>query len=182
MYPTPDDRPGNGSYGRPNFNAPAVQARKTGTMLNAEGQTVAISIPKVVNMQFTNVSRPTDSFVMAISYDGSKTPAAVLARTGNAHRYRWLLPPNAQSGNYSAQELAKTRILGLVNNLAEVKADPDGAKMWQDKANNLVWIKVVGNLAANNDWYRIENFTAPFGQDLYQEMSLYLRDANTPSQ
>ena len=181
MYPTPEDRPGSGSYGRPNFNAPAVANRKTGTMVNAEGQTVAISIPKVVNMQFTNVSRAADSFVMAVSYDGTKNPVAVLARTGNANRYRWLLPPNKQN-YYGAEELARTRVLTMAANLNEVKADPNGTKMWQDKANNLVWFKVVGSLPLNNGWYRIENYTAPFGQDMYQEMSLYMRDKDVPNQ
>ena len=34
-------------------------------------------------------------------------------------------------------------------NLADVISDPTGGTMWQDTANDLVWIKYVGGLALN---------------------------------
>lgn len=176
-FPTPEDRPGTGNYGRP-----VIPVHTRGTMVNAEGQTVGISIPQEVGIELTNMSRATDAIVIALSFDGTKTPAAVLARTDNAVRYRWLLPPNVNRNNYSPEELMRTRVLTLAVSLDEVKADPNGTKMWQDRANNLVWIKVVGSLPVNAGWYRIENYTAPFGQDIYQNMSLYMRDSTLPNQ
>jgi hypothetical protein len=180
MFPDPPNRAGynQGNYGNtpPTF----VSGITKGTMVNAEGATVPISIPKIVSLNFSNVSRATDSFVVGVSFSGSVTPAAVLARTDDAYRYRWLMQPNPNTSVYGADVLTKARVLTLANNLAEVEADPNGAKMWQDSANNLVWIKVVGNFS-RNPWYRIENYTVPLGQDMYQNISLYMRDASMPS-
>ena len=184
MYPTPatSQYPG-GNYGTPNMTDPAVANRTTGTMLNAEGQTVAISIPKVVNMEFNNLSRATDSFVLAVSFDGSKTPVALLARTDNAHRFRWMLAaPTQNLAQMVPTDILKSRVLTMAANLAEVKADANGTKMWQDRANNLVWIKVVGSLPVNTGWTQREAIDAPFGQDLFQTISLYMKDNTIPNQ
>jgi hypothetical protein len=172
MFPTPEDRPGTGNYGRPVF----LPGTTIGTMRNAEGQTVPISIPKTLGLQFTNVSRSSDSFVMAVSFDGSKTPTAVIARNADAYNYHWLLGPNPMPGNIVPSDLQYARVLSMTNSLAEVENDDAGTKMWQDRANNLVWFKVVGNLPVKQEWRRIENFTAPAGQDLYQPLSIYMRD------
>ncbi len=152
---------------------------KQGTMVNAEGQSVGVSIPKVVSVNFTNVTKASDSFVFAVSFDGSKTPAGVIGRTGNAKRYQWLLGPNPNPDYQPSSDQA--RKLVLVNTLAEVEADTTGAKMWQDRSNNLVWVKVVGGLRVD-PWYRIINFTAPFGADLYNVMGLYIKDETIPNQ
>ena len=170
MFPTPEDRPGIGNYGRPVFSS----STKTGTMLDAEGKTVGISIPRTVNLHFTNLSRPTDAIVVAVSFDGAKTPAAILARTDNAWNFRDLIGPNPNPNFPGPEVRSRINILSLASTLDEVKNDPDGKKMWQDKANNLVWFKVSGKIPLNDGWYRIENFTAPFGQDIFQDISLYM--------
>ena len=172
MFPTPEDRIGTaGGLGGPVFSAGTI----TGTMVNAEGATIPISIPKEVNLEFTNMSRASDSFVMAVSFDGTKTPVAVIGRTGNAFRWRALLPPNIDTSRVGAQEYQYLRVLTMAATLAEMESDPSGTKMWQDRDKNLVWFKVVGSLPLHS-WYRIGSFTAPFGQNLYQGMSLYMRD------
>lgn len=180
MFPDPPNRAGINQKNYGDIPPTFVTGIRKGTMVNAEGTTVPISIPKIVHLSFTNASRATDSFVVGVSFNGSVTPSAVLARTDDAHRYQWLLPPNPNTAIYGAEALAKARVLTLANNLAEVEADPDGAKMWQDRDNNMVWIKVVGNFPLDS-WHRIENFTVPFGQNMYQNISLYMRDSTTPS-
>ena len=177
MFPTPPPGVGTGiNYGGPVF----LPGTTIGTMLNAEGQPVDISIPKIVNLEFTNVSRVSDSFIMAVSFDGTKTPVALLARTDNAHRYRALLPPSADASGIVQSDSKYIRILTMAATLAEVESDLTGTKMWQDRANNLVWFKVVGSLPLKS-WYRIENFTSPVGQNVYQGMSLFMRDNTIPN-
>lgn len=161
-----------------NNNATYLPGIKQGTMLNAEGQTVPISISRELTLNFTNVTHASDSFMLAVSFDGSKEPVAVLGRNGGK-RYRWLLPPNANPGNVG--EPNKARVLQLVASQAEFEADTTGVKMWQDKPNNLVWIRVVGGMPTNA-WYRIENFTAPSAQDLYNNLGLYMKDRTIPNQ
>lgn len=152
---------------------------RQGTMLNAEGQTVPVSIPRVLALSFTNVTRAADSFVLGVSFDGSSNPVGVIARSDNGKRFQWLLPPNPNPG--SVLNADQARVLTQAASLAEVEADALGTKMWQDRANNLVWIKVVGGLRTN-PWYRLENYTAPFGQDLYNPLALYLKDASIANQ
>ena len=125
MFPTPEDRDGTGSYGRPIFLPDTTK----GTMVNAEGKTVPISIPKILNLQFTNVSRASDSFVMAVSFVGTRTPVALFARTFNAHRYSQVLPPSSDFSRVPPDELKLIRVLSMAANLAEVENDPDGTKM-----------------------------------------------------
>jgi len=150
-----------------------------GSMVNAEGQTVSASIPKVVSVIFTNLSRPTDSIVFAVSFDGTKTPVGVYGLPGAGKRHQWRLPPNPNPGLVANTD--QSRVLVPAANLAEVEADTTGTKMWQDRANNLVYVKLMGGLRTNA-WYRIVNFTAPFGQDLYNEMGLYIKDSTIPNQ
>ena len=150
---------------------------KQGTMVNAEGQTVPASIPKILSMYFTNVTKASDSFVLGMSFDGSKTPVGVIAR-GGGKGYQWLLPPNIVPGNVSSPDQA--RILVKVNSLAEVEADTTGTKMYQDTAANLVWVKIMGG-QQTSPWYRIINFTGPFGQDLYNTLGIYIKDATIPN-
>ena len=148
-------------------------------MVNAEGQTVTASIPKEVSLIFSNLSRPTDSFVIGVSFDGTKNPVGVVGTTpDSAKRHRWALPPNPNLGNVAND--GKSRVLVLAANLAEVEADTTGTKMWQDRANNLVYVKMKGGFSTD-PWYRIVNFTAPFGQDLYQPVGLYIKDSAVPN-
>jgi hypothetical protein len=148
-------------------------------MVNAEGQTVATSIPKVVSLMFSNLSRPTDSFVIGVSFDGAKTPVGVVGATpDSAKRWRWALPPNANLGLFDAN---KARVLVAASSLAEVEADTTGTKMWQDRANNLVYVKMKGGFPSD-PWYRIVNYTAPFGQDLYKRVGLYIKANDIPNQ
>lgn len=173
-FPNPADVQSSNGGGRPVFHPGITQ----GTMVNAEGQTVPISIPKVVDVIFTNLSRETDSIVFAVSFDGSKTPVGVYG-LGSGKRHQWRLPPNPVPGNVINTD--QSRVLVMANSLAEVEADTTGTKMWQDRANNLVYVKLKGGLRLN-DWYRIVNFTAPFGQDLYNDTGLYIKDASIPNQ
>jgi hypothetical protein len=114
-----------------------------------------------------------------VSFDGSKTPVGVYGLPGSGKRHLWRLPPNPNPG--LVLNIDQSRLLVMANSLAEVESDTSGTKMWQDRANNLVYVKVVGGLRTN-PWYRIVNFTAPEGQDLYNEMGLYIKANDIPNQ
>ena len=81
--------------------------------------------------------------------------------------------------NPFAVNLAKLS-LWLVTLSRDVEADTTGTKMYQDTAANLVWVKVMGG-QQTSPWYRIINFTAPFGQDLYNTLGIYIKDATIPN-
>lgn len=155
-----------------------VNGIRQGTMVNAEGQTVATSIPKVVSLMFSNLSRNTDSFVFGVSFDGNKTPVGVVGATpDSAYRHRWALAPNPNMGLFDS---SKARVLVAAASLAEVETDSTGTKMWQDRANNLVYVKMKGGFPSDS-WYRIVNYTAPFGQDLYKRVGLYIKANDIPN-
>jgi hypothetical protein len=175
-FPNPGPAPSPNNYNSMPVFVPGVAQ---GTMVNAEGQTVATTLPKVVDVIFTNLARETDSIVFAVSFDGSKTPVGVYGLPGSGKRHQWRLPPNPNPG--SVLNLDQSRLLVMVNSLAEVEADTTGTKMWQDRPNNLVYVKLKGGLRLNT-WYRIVNYTAPFGQDLYSEMGLYIKANDIPNQ
>jgi len=177
-FPNPNPNLPN-RIGDPNGGPIFTPGITQGTMVNAEGQTVTASIPKEVSLIFSNLSRPTDSFVIGVSFDGTKNPVGVVGTTpDSAKRHRWSLPPNPNLGNVAND--GKSRVLVLAANLAEVEADTTGTKMWQDRANNLVYVKMKGGLSTD-PWYRIVNFTAPFGQDLYKRVGLYIKADNIPN-
>lgn len=178
-FPNPNPNLPN-RIGDPNGGPIFTPGITQGTMVNAEWQTITASIPKEVSLMFTNLSRPTDSFVVGVSFDGSKTPVGVVGSTPDSgKRLRWALPPNPNAGEANLYS-GKYRVLTLAANLAEVEADTTGTKMWQDTANNLVYVKMMGGFPTA-PWSRIVNYTAPFGEDLYQRVGLYIKDASIPN-
>jgi hypothetical protein len=55
-------------------------------------------------------------------------------------------------GRTEAQKLAANVTRLFVNNgtsITDVLADPTGARIWQDSANNTVWVQAVGGMALN---------------------------------
>jgi len=55
------------------------------------------------------------------------------------------------------------------SSIADVLADPTGATMWQDTANDLVWFKHVGGLTMN-----IPNFDGTNNDSLWRRYQLRL--------
>ena len=89
-----------------------------------------------VRVCLSNAYRPDDGFLVSIPWDGN-TPVNARIESGNG--------VNLSTG------VAQGRLRFLVNgtSLSDVQNDPTGVTMWQDTANDVVWINYVGGLT----WY-----------------------------
>ena len=96
-------------------------------------------LPKSFAADISNAYRTNDSMVFAVSFDANVVPAGHYTSWPNREE-----PPSWPAG-FRADYV---RWLSPGSSLAEVIASPTGSVMWQDKVNNLVWIKVVGGLTA----------------------------------
>ena len=85
-----------------------------------------------VSMRVENALTTGDSALLAISYSGAKTPKRVLATT---------VPGD------DTPDPRFTREMTSAGSLAEVQSAA-GTRFFQDKAANLIWVKVVGGLEA----------------------------------
>ncbi|UUX96854.1 G8 domain-containing protein [Aquabacterium sp. J223] len=118
--------------------------------------------PRRVAMQITNAYRDGDWFILGVAFDGS-APA-----TG----YFFSHTTDREKPKYwtsSSPDERFVRRLATVGTLAEVLSS-NGEKLWQDSANNRVWVKVKGGLPHPYDNPAI----AETQEGLYREMSLVL--------
>jgi G8 domain len=92
--------------------------------------------PKWFAMTVGNAFRASDNVLMAVAFDG-KTNAVGYTVSGYEHARQ--APP----------EPSTTRAMSAAASLADVIASP-GTKLWQDRANHLVWFKVQGGLPYPN--------------------------------
>ncbi|MCW7540910.1 hypothetical protein OOT46_24110 [Aquabacterium sp. A7-Y] len=114
-------------------------------------------LPRSIELSITNVFRSTDAFVLAVSFDGSVDATGYLTSWGNrAEPKSW--GPDTRP-DY-------VRRFTPANSHAEMLAS-SGDRVWQDRANHLVWVKVQGGLTAQ---------TGPpnSDQDLYRTYGLLL--------
>ena len=96
-------------------------------------------LPKSVAMTVTNAYRDTDTFLLGIGFDGSVTAAGYTVAGMDSHRMdpkTW--SPDAPYAKYA-------RYFRAAGSLAEVIAG-SGDLMWQDRANNIVWVRYRGGL------------------------------------
>ena len=102
------------------------------------------ALPKKFEMRVDNAYRTTDSFVFSVSYDGN-TPVTGYTVAGYTFQ-------RDQMKNWSPTDpwYPAVRFFKPASSLAEVAAS-GGDKVWQDKANNLVWIKFQGGLPYPNE-------------------------------
>jgi hypothetical protein len=92
--------------------------------------------PKRFAMTVGNAYRSTDSMLMAVAFDGNTTA------TGHT-------VSGYQHGRDAPPEPSTTRAMSAAASLADVIASP-GTRLWQDRANHLVWFKVQGGLPYPN--------------------------------
>jgi hypothetical protein len=92
--------------------------------------------PKWFAMTVGNAWRASDWMLMAVAFDGNTTATG---HTVSGYEHGRQAPP----------EPSTTRALSPANSLAEVIAAP-GTRLWQDRANHLVWVKVQGGSAYPN--------------------------------
>ena len=90
------------------------------------------------NVTIDNAWRAEDWFVLALPWSGS-VPVTGRLDSGSGQQS---LAARIAEGTARALNSAGT-------SLADVIADPTGGTMWQDVANDLVWVKHVGGLALN---------------------------------
>ena len=114
-------------------------------------------IPTRFAMEVVNGYRKTDSFMLSVSFDG-KAVASGYTVTG------------FQSDRFAAKDWAPSdprrgyiRDFKSALNKEEVMQSA-GDKMWQDRANNLIWLKFQGGLPSPNEW----NYGANSEESLYR--------------
>jgi hypothetical protein len=115
------------------------------------------SMPRSLELTVTNVYRANDAFILAVSFDGSLNAGGYITSWHNRSEPRnWGATTNP----------GYVRRFSAAGSYAEV-ANSSGNLIWQDRANNLVWIKVQGGLTPS---------TGPTNsdQDLYRPYGLVL--------
>ena len=100
-------------------------------------------LPKWVALSVGNVYRVGDQFMLAVSFDGSLDATGYISATGIPRE-----DPKKWKPTDSFYRSA--RFLKPAASLSEVAAAPAADLMWQDKAHNLVWLKVQGGLFPND--------------------------------
>lgn len=86
----------------------------------------------------TNAYRPSDTVIFALPWSGGVVASGHLESEGNA------------SGLSAKLAVGAARLYSNSgSNLVDVLNDPTGVTMWQDTANNRIWIRYVGGLTNN---------------------------------
>ena len=122
-------------------------------------------LPKRFAMSVRNAFRTTDSFVFAVTFDPAINAAGYLFGGSPGTNYNILDWMDAPSGEF-------TRRFSPAGSLTEVTSSA-GDKIWQDRANGLVWIKVQGGLLPRP----LEPATPNSDADLYRTHSVVLHQA-----
>jgi hypothetical protein len=113
--------------------------------------------PKWFAMTVGNAYRSSDSFVIGIAFDGGTTASGY---TVSGHEHHRMSPPDQNT----------TRAFTPVQSLGEVLAG-SGDRLWQDRANHLVWVKVQGGLA----WPHPQTASAYDDMNLYRALSVVIK-------
>ena len=101
--------------------------------------------PRYVAFNIDNAYRESDSLLLAIPFDGRVTAAGYQIAGRRYNREYPLLEPARHPDSTPAQP-TDTRYLVHAQSLAQVRADTTGKLMWQDRANNLVWVRYSGTV------------------------------------
>ncbi|MFN3265213.1 MAG: G8 domain-containing protein [Deinococcales bacterium] len=105
-------------------------------------------LPKSFGVTVRNVLSASDSVLFAVAFDGRLNPSISLA-TG-----------------------AQTRAIDVAGaNIAAVQADNSGKTYYFDRANNLIWLRLLGGLKANPFWDQDPNSD----DQLYHPMRLEIK-------
>ncbi|MEO8297512.1 MAG: G8 domain-containing protein [Burkholderiales bacterium] len=112
-----------------------------------------------------NAYRASDTFLMAVSFDGRLT-ASGYEMAGAQYQREWPMYSASMRGQ------SNVRVFKAGTSLAEVVVS-DGSVMWQDRANNLVWFKHRGGLVYPNE----AGLTVNSGDYLYRYYSVVLYPA-----
>ena len=122
-------------------------------------------LPKMISFNVVNAFRDTDSFLVGMPFDGAATAAGYTMAGNNAYRFDAKVSPT--NGMYASKY---ARYFKSAASLAEVTAG-NGDLMWQDRANNMVWVRYRGGLGYPLDFERIRPGS---DADLYRQTSVVL--------
>jgi G8 domain/Glucodextranase, domain B len=114
--------------------------------------------PRWFAMTVNNASRSSDSMVMAVAFDGSVT-----AGGHSVVGQQW--------SREAPWDTSTQQTLTAAQSLAEVIASP-GTKIWQDRANNLVWLKIQGGTFP---YPNLDNLAPDSDEAIYKPVSVVLR-------
>lgn len=138
------------------------------------GGRYALSFPgwgpaKWLALNITNAATPSDTVLMAVSFDGRLTASAYTVAGSQWDR---------EQGSFDPNYLKRTNVRALTpaSSLAAVQSG-NGDKFWQDKANNRVWFKHVGNMPFPG----LDGMKTNSDEDLYRVYSavVYPKDTCT---
>ncbi len=119
--------------------------------------------PKWFAMTVGNAFRSTDWLLMAVAFDGN---TSAVGHTVSGYEHGRQAPP----------EPSTTRAMTAADSLAEVIASP-GTRLWQDRANHLLWFKVQGGLPYPN----ADKLPANSDAAVYQPLSIVLKARDSAS-
>ena len=117
--------------------------------------------PRYLAMSVTNAYRGTDTFLLAVAFDGTATPTGYTLAGREYNRDDPMKDPAFWATDPSIRWFKSASSLAAV-------ASSAGDLMWQDKANNLVWLKYQGGMPF------MGNPVANSNDDLYRSYSLVL--------
>lgn len=99
--------------------------------------------PRYVAMNVSNAYRVSDSMLLGVPFDGRYTAAGYSAAGMEYNREYPMLDPQYYPDSTPSKPSA-VRYFKRGNSMADVLADPSGATVWQDSANNRVWLRHTG--------------------------------------
>ena len=115
------------------------------------------ALPKKVSMSVTNAIQASDTMLMGVSFDGSLN--------AGAHLIAGYAEGDVASWSSTDSRWQYVRKIRQGASLDEVKAS-GGDVLWQDRANNLVWIKVQGGTPSPTVYDQAANMQETFQQAL----------------
>ena len=120
--------------------------------------------PRYLSMSVTNGYRATDAFVIGLAFDGTATPSGYTLAGREDNRD----DPRIDTAYWASHP--SIRWYRSASNLQAV-SDSEGDLMWQDKANNLLWIKFKGGMPFIGT---APSGTANSNEELYRTFSVVL--------
>ena len=122
-------------------------------------------LPKRFAMAVNNAYRGGDYMIFGVSFDGAVTAGGYTLSGYEYSREK----VNASWFNSPAEMQKYVRTFLPASSLAEVVAS-SGDRIWQDRANNMVWVRIQGGMAYPGESKLVPNSD----EDLYRTLSLVL--------
>ncbi|MCW1967361.1 MAG: right-handed parallel beta-helix repeat-containing protein, partial [Anaerolineae bacterium] len=123
-------------------------------------------VPTDTAMSLINMTQPSDWFLLGVSFSGTVPADAYMTTWYNYEQAEGFVP-----GTYYAQFKREMTPTNSITNVLNSTGD----LFWQDSANNLVWVKVMGGLPIPGE----QNFLPNTDEYLYRERFLRVHQSQT---